>query len=89
MTSFNITSLILCLTLLSSSSYGQVETGIDNSDEAKIFKNIIQLNYIDKDVKTIKIPKRKYDSPFFVLKLNNIKTTLLLMQLLQIEREEK
>jgi hypothetical protein len=78
MTSFKITSVILCLTLLSSSSYGQVETGIDNSDEAKIFKNIIQLNYIDKDVKTIKIPKRKYDSPFFCTEIEQYKNNFII-----------
>ena len=46
-------------------SYGQSQTFIDSSDEIKILKNIKQLNYIDKKVKILTIPKRKYTSPLF------------------------
>jgi hypothetical protein len=73
MTSFKTTGFILYLTLSVSLSYAQTETENENSDEAKILKNITPLNYLDKDVKTLKIPKRKYDSPFFCTEIEQYK----------------
>ena len=57
--------LVIFSTLLLSVSYGQTDVENENTDELKILKNITPFNYINQNVKTLKIPKRKYDSPFF------------------------
>ncbi len=65
MASFKTILIAFFSTLSAILSYGQSQTFIDSSDETKILKNIKQLNYIDKEVKTLTIPKRKYTSPLF------------------------
>jgi hypothetical protein len=65
MISYKITTLSLFLTLTIGLSYGQTEMDGGNSDEPKILKALTPLDYIDVNAKTLKIPKRKYDSPFF------------------------
>lgn len=65
MGSFKITTLTFFLTLSICVGYGQTEKDNDNSDEPKILKNIKHLNYLNQNVKTLKLPKRKYDFPFF------------------------
>lgn len=65
MCSSKITMLSFILTLSICICYGQTEMDNENSDELKILKNIKPLGYTDANVKTLKIPKRKYDSPFF------------------------
>lgn len=54
-------------------SYGQSGQNNENSDEPKILNNIIQFNYTDKAARTLKIPKRKYDSPFFCTEIEQYK----------------
>ena len=65
MGSFKLTTLTFFLILSICAGYGQTEKDNENSDEPKILKNIKPLNYLDQNVKTLKLPKRKYDSPFF------------------------
>jgi len=73
MGSFKITTLTFFLTLSICVGYGQTEKDNDNSDEPKILKNIKPLNYLNQNVKTLKLPKRKYDSPFFCDEMTDYK----------------
>jgi hypothetical protein len=65
MISYKLATLSFFLSLTVGLCYGQNKNGEENSDEPKILKAITPLNYVDVNAKTIKIPKRKYDSPFF------------------------
>jgi hypothetical protein len=65
MSSIKITILIIFLTSSICLCYAQNERDNENSDESKILKDITPFNYTDQTVKTLKIPKRKYDSPLF------------------------
>ena len=62
---FKIAILTFILTFSICICHGQAEKDNENSDEPKILKNITPFNYLDQNVKTLIIPKRKYDSPFF------------------------
>jgi len=65
MSSLKISILVFFLTFPICFCYAQTESGNENSDEPKILKDIKSFNYIEANAKTLKIPKRKYDSPFF------------------------
>lgn len=65
MSLFKIVTLIFSFTFFAYGCHGQNEKDIENSDESKILKVVKTFNYFDQNAKTLKIPKRKYDSPFF------------------------
>ncbi len=58
-------SFTLLLAILFLTGHTQIENDTDNSDEKKILRDIIPVNYSDRPVKTLKFPQRKHDSPFF------------------------
>ncbi len=60
---FHITTLGFFVAFSMCACYGQAEK--ENSDEPKILKDIKPFSYLDQRVRILKIPKRKFDSPFF------------------------
>ncbi|MEO6667862.1 MAG: hypothetical protein ABIN36_00205 [Ferruginibacter sp.] len=73
MGSFKLTTLTFFLTLSICVGYGQTEKDNENSDELKILKNIKPLNYLTQNVKTVKLPQRKYDPSFFCIEMIDYK----------------
>jgi hypothetical protein len=64
MSQLKFTILVFILTFSRCLCYAQTASDQENADEAKILKDIRPFSYTDRAVKTLRIPKRKYDSPF-------------------------